>query len=402
MNAVAAVKPVVFNPLDPALIEDPYPIYAALRAAEPVHHSPLGIVVVTGRAQVEALLMHPALTSDVSRLDPSRFPFVAGQSPFFREIQPKMLLGLDGLDHKRLRRLLVKAFTPKSVARIADSIAALVDDLLPPSGGRFDFMESFARPLPAVVICELLGIPEADRPACVELSNQIAALFDLFPDPAKAAAGDAALREFAAYMTALVDHRRAHPEDALLDDFIAASEDDDSLTNEEVVINASLLFGAGHETTTNLLGNGMLALLRTPSQMALLAARPELAANAVSEMLRYDSAVQMVPRFTTEEVEIGGVVIEPEVPVALILGAANRDPAFYSEPDRFDIERENPRPLSFGKGAHFCIGAALARLEGELAFAAIARRAETIRIAEPPRHRRHANFRGLEALVLEG
>jgi cytochrome P450 len=253
------------------------------------------------------------------------------------------------------------------------------------------------------VICELLGIPAADRDKNREWTNVLAQTIDpMLANSTTIAAAEVTMTEWDAYIRELLDHKRKHPGDALLDAMLAAEVEGTRLTEDEIAANAVFLFLAGHETTTNLIGNGLLALLRHPEQVAKLRADPALLENAVEELLRFDSPVQFAPRVPLEPVEIDGVTLPAEVPVLVMLGSANRDPLRYQRPEELDITREDPKPLSFGGGPHYCVGAALARAEAKAAFGKLVSATREIGlVTEKPQWRPALTLRGLSELRVE-
>ena len=318
--------------------------------------------------------------------------------------------------HTRLRRLLSKAFTPRRIATLEDRIRAraerLLDDIGPggDTGGardevHFDLIETLAYPLPVAVIGELYGVGDDDH---ADLKRWSKAVVDYtgssVAHPHLARELDTALAEFRAYLRRLVGERRNRPRDDLLSDLVAAVDEGERLAEDELVATSINLLFAGHETTTNLIGNGTLSLLRHPDQLELLRQRPELIPGAVEELLRYDSPVQRVRRITTCDIVIGGREIPKGTPVTAFLGSANRDPAEWDRPDELDVTRPDVFPMSFGGGPHYCIGAALARLEGRIAFETLLGRFDELRLSESFQNRWHPNvaFRGLVELPLAG
>lgn len=390
----------------PAGRENPYPVYADLREAAAVIKTPFGGWLVTRYEPVDRILRSTAFRTprgfrDANdpagppRLDPD------GLLTLHRR---HWLLFQSGDAHTRLRKLIMKVFTPRAVRALAPRIEALVDELLTPAieRGSLEVISELAYPLPATVICELLGFPAEDR----DRNRQWAALTAMTVDlqsatNAQLAAAEDAMREWDAYIRALLAERRKHPANALLDDLLAVEEDGARLTEDEIAANATFLFLAGHETTTNLIGNGLLALLRHPDQLAKLYATPALVENALEELLRFDSPVQFAPRVPLEPIELEGVQLEREIPLALCLGSANRDPRRYDRPDELDITRADPKPLSFGGGPHYCVGAALARLEAKHAFTALFTGTRDLSLAsEKVSWRPTLGLRGLEALAV--
>jgi pimeloyl-[acyl-carrier protein] synthase len=300
---------------------------------------------------------------------------------------PRSMLFRDPPDHTRLRALVSKAFTPRMIETMREHIQEIVDRLLDrvQDAGRMDVIEDLAYPLPVTVICEMLGVPVDDHASIRGWSAEIARSLDAIGLPSDqdiVERGRTSRRALADYFRRLVPERRARPQNDLLSGLIAAEEQGDKLSQDEVIAMCLLLFIAGHETTVNLIGNGTLALLRHPDQMKKLRAEPSLIGNAVEELLRYDSPVQRTARITTTEVELAGQPLPKGAMVITALGAANRDPAQFADPDRLDVTRKDPRHISFGFGIHFCLGAPLARVEGQLALGTLLRRAPKLALAE--------------------
>lgn len=400
-TAVAPPIP-LFNPLDPAFIADPYPTYRALREAAPVFRSPLGFWFASRYHDVALVLRDRRFGKDFAESMGRRYGKQVLDEPAVANLARTMLV-LDPPDHTRLRGLVSKAFTARRVEEMRPRIAAIVDELIDrqiDSGG-MDLVHDFSHPLPVIVICDMLGIPPEDRQQFFDESRVNGRLLDPVPlsreEMDRANANSRALGE---YFDSLFERRRREPQDDLTTLLVQAEEAGDRLSAEELRANVGLLFAAGHETTANLIANGMLALHRQPDQWARLVADPSLAAGAADELLRFDSSVQISARVTTEKVELSGVEIEPGETVVVLLGAGNRDPDVFADPDRLDITRANVRPLSFGGGIHHCLGAQLARLEIELAFEALARRLPKLRLPEldTPQWRQRFTLRGLAAL----
>jgi cytochrome P450 len=312
-------------------------------------------------------------------------------------------------DHTRMRRLVSKAFTPRMIARLAPRIERLVDDLLdgalaaeraPAGRDGVDLIEALAYPLPVTIISELLGVPATDHERFQAWSHALARGLD--PDfllPADVRARQRTARaEFADYFRDLAAWRRDHPAEDLLSALVAVEEGGDGLTEQELIVTCTLLLVAGHETTVNLIGNGTLALLRNPDALARFRADPAIAPNAVEELLRYDSPVQLTVRLALADAEVGDQPISRGEVVLALIGAANRDPAAHPDPDRLDLAREPSRHLAFGQGIHFCLGAPLARLEGQLALRHLLARAPRLRLAAEPVWKENLVLRGLERL----
>ena len=317
---------------------------------------------------------------------------------------PHSMLFRDPPDHTRLRALVSKAFTPRMIETMRDHIQEIVDRLLDrvQDAGRMDVMEDLAYPLPVTVICEMLGVPVTDHASIRGWSADIARSLDAIGLPSDqeiVERGRTSRRALAGYFRRLVPERRARPQQDLLSGLIAAEEQGDKLSQDEVIAMCLLLFIAGHETTVNLIGNGTLALLRHPDQMRKLQADPALIGNAVEELLRYDSPVQRTARIASVDAEVGGQPMPKGTMVITALGAANRDPAQFSDPDVLDVTRKDPRHISFGFGIHFCLGAPLARVEGQLALGTLLRRMPKLALAEAnPEWRESSVLRGLKRL----
>jgi cytochrome P450 len=394
-----ATTEVLFNPFLPEFHADPYPFYRRLREQDPVHQTPMGFWVLTRYDDCVAALRDPRFGREEFQ---QMLSAVYGGEDSDR--LPRSMLFRDPPDHTRLRALVSKAFTPRTIEQMRDHIQEIVDRLLGRALGQggMDVIEDLAYPLPVTVICEMLGVPVGDHASIRGWSADIARSLDaigLPSDPAIVERGRVARRALADYFRALVPERRARPQADLLSGLLAAEEQGDTLTEPEVIAMCLLLFIAGHETTVNLIGNGTLALLRHPDQLARLQAEPGLVPNAIEELLRYDSPVQRTARITTADVEIGGHPIARGTMVVTALGAANRDPAQFADPDRLDVGRKDPRHISFGYGIHFCLGAPLARVEGQLALGTLLRRAPDLTLAEPsPEWRESSVLRGLKRL----
>ncbi len=401
----SASQAVMFNPFSPEFRADPYSQYARLREAGAVIKVPFGGWLVTRYEPVDRVLRSSAFRTPRGYReanDPAGPPRFAptGKLSLHRRL---WLLFQSGDSHARLRKLIMKVFTPRAVRTLAPSIEALVGELLAPAleRGTMEVIKDVAYPLPATVICELLGIPAADRDLNRKWAATVAVTIDPVCSDAQIAAAEVAMLEWDAYIRELLAARRRNPGEALLDAMLAVEEDDARLSEDEVAANATFLFLAGHETTTNLIGNGLYALLRHPDQLAKLRAEPALVENAIEELLRFDSPVQVAPRVALETIEIEGVTIERELPILAALACANHDPRRFERPDDLDITRADPKPLSFGGGAHYCVGAALARLESKYAFEQLVTRTRSIELAaDQVTWRPSFSLRGLVALPI--
>jgi cytochrome P450 len=396
-----------FDVHDPAFLADPYPIYRQMRDSAPVWKAPMHRWFLTRYQDIEQLLRDRRFGRGYDNPDALRRRFgpTAMDEPAVVELSHMMLMR-DPPDHTRLRTLVTKAFTARRVETLRAQIQALTDQLLDKvqSAGCMDLIRDLAFPIPVLVICELLGIPQKDRVNFVTRSGSGAALLNPTP-PTRAeldAANTGSLRS-AAYFEALFEQRRRAPRDDLITQMVQAEEAGDRLSSEELIANVTLLFGAGHETTVNLIGNGVLALLRHPDQWQMLRDDPSLVPNAIEEILRFESPVQAVSRIVTEPVEFDGKAVAVDDFVVSLVGAANRDPAVFNQPDRFDIARKDLRPLSFGGGIHFCLGAQLARIEAAIVFDTLVRRLPSLRLSEPvePKWRPSFTLRGLQELPVE-
>jgi cytochrome P450 len=395
--------PLEFNPLDPAFIADPYPFYRRLRETAPVFKTPMGFWLITRYDDIAFVLRDKRFGKDFIGAMERRYGGSEGmKEPAIASLSRTMLVQ-DPPDHTRLRGLVTKAFTARRVADMRPRIKALVDEQLDRviDKGEMDVMRDLAHRLPVIVICDMLGVPEHHRAPFLASSNVNGRILE--PVPMTRAELDQAnlnTQMAGVYFNQLCDLRRREPQDDLTTELVRAEDAGDKLTAEELQANIGLLFGAGHETTTNLIGNGLLALHRQPDQWERLKADPSLIPNAVEELLRYDSSVQLSARVTMAEVEVGGVVLPAQESIVTLLGAANRDPAHYEDPDRLDVGRQNIRPLSFGGGIHHCLGAQLARLEAELVFTALVERLPGLELPEKdtPAWRRSFTLRGLTRL----
>jgi pimeloyl-[acyl-carrier protein] synthase len=391
---------VLFNPFAPEFHDDPYPFYRRLREREPIHQMAMGAWVLTRYDDVVAALKDPRL---------GRAGFDALLSAVYgagnEDISmPPSMLFRDPPDHTRLRSLVNRAFTPRVVEGLRPRIVAIVDGLLDrvQDRGRMDVIADLAYPLPVTVISEMLGVPPSDHEAIKQWSADIARGLDAIGmpvDPEVIARASRGRRELGEYFRRLIPERRRQPREDLLTLLIAAEEQGDRLTEGELLSTCVLLYVAGHETTVNLIGNGLLALLRHPAELARLRAHPELSAGAVEELLRYDAPVQRTGRTAHEDIELGGHHIAKGSLVVPVIGAANRDAAHFPDPDRLDLGRRDNRHVAFGFGIHFCLGAPLARLEGQIALGRLLARfghltAETDR----PTWRQSSTLRGLAAL----
>jgi cytochrome P450 len=375
-----------YNPLDPAFQADPYPTYHALRAAAPVFWLELGLPELPGIWVLSRYADAAAVLRD-ERFSAAKPEFLtrAGGGALDRLIRRNLLV-LDPPDHTRLRTLVTKAFTPRVVERLRPRIEAIVGELLAArlETGTIELIADLAAPLPVIVIAELLGIPLEDRAQFKRWSDDLAVIVDGTIALAGIGQAEVSAGEFHDYLDRIFRERLERPGEDLVSGLVQAQEHGERLTRDELFAICTLLLVAGHETTTNLIGNGVLALLRHPDELARLRTDPALVRTAVEECLRYDSPVQLTSRTALEDVEIEGTTIRRGQEVDTLLGAANRDPAQFPHPDRFDLGRGEVRHLSFGHGVHFCLGAALARLEGQIALGAIVDRLPGLQLTGHP------------------
>jgi len=378
---------------------DPYPLYAALHELGEVIDTGTNQALVVGYDAINLVLRDPGYrVSDEANFD-QNFPDWKANPVFVQGAD--WILNLNAPRHFRIRSLMARAFTPRRIAGLEPAIAKMTDDLLDGIGDRgadgsvIEFMRDFAHLLPVTVICELIGIPDSDRQEFRSVARDLAAVFEL-DDIETLPSINAAATELLGYFADLAAKRRAEPRDDLLSDLLALS-DNGRLTDAELLHNLTFLLVAGFETTTNLLGNGLRIVLTDPC--ANVAARSAPPSAFVDEVLRYDSPVQLTSRIGYDT-KLGGVPITPESSVVTLLGAGNRDPRRFTNPDRFNPSRTDAGPLSFGGGAHYCIGAALARLEGAVAFPRLFERFPKIAAADEPTRRDTLVLRGFDALPI--
>ena len=357
--------------------------------------------VAASHGAVQTVLREPGWTSDHRRATGFAahqaglgLPEVAG------ELFSKVLLFMDAPDHTRLRGLISKAFTPRSVERLRPRMGELTEELLAPlrAEGRFDVIDDVAFPLPVTVICELLGIPAEDRALFRQQTGDLAVILDWDVTPQQLGTAAGAALTFAAYLVPLFEERRKAPREDLISALVAAEEAGDRLDATELLTTVILLLTAGHETTMNLIGNGILALLRHPDQLELLRARPDLLPAAVEELLRYDSPVRLTARTALADATVAGETVRAGEQVIALLDAANHDPVVFASPDALDVTRDAHRHLAFGAGAHFCLGAALARAEAQVALAALLALPDLELAVDEPEWRPLVALHGLRSL----
>ncbi|CAL9492172.1 cytochrome P450 [Streptomyces sp. enrichment culture] len=405
---MAARTDLAFDPWDPAFLADPYPAYAELRERGRVHFfEPTNQWLVPHHADVSALLRDRRLgRTYLHRFSHEEFGRTAPPPEHepFHTLNDHGMLDLEPPDHTRIRRLVSKAFTPRTVERLGPYVRGLAEDLvsaLAEAGGG-DLLKDVAEPLPVAVIAEMLGIPESDRAPLRPWSADICGMYELNPPQEAAAKAVRASAEFSDYLRELIAERRKNPGDDLISGLIAAhDEDDDRLTEQEMISTCVLLLNAGHEATVNSTVNGWWALFRHPDQLAALRADHSLVPSAVEELMRYDTPLQLFERWVLDEIEIDGRVIPRGAEIAMLFGSANHDPAVFTDPSRLDLTRADNPHISFSAGIHYCIGAPLARIELAASMTALLEKAPTLRLAEEPRRKPNFVIRGLEGLAVE-
>ncbi len=421
---------VEFDYFSPDFRADPYAAYARLREQAPVcwgmgfEPGMPGVWHIARYADIQRILKDPRFTHQHAReasggvadLSPQPPPLkgrrsqsnsaVSDEAQLFRELSGLSLLFIDPPAHTRLRALVSKAFTPRMVESVRPRAQALADELLDTAAtaGTLDVIGGYAMPLTLTVISEMLGVPVASREEMREWAGVLAQAIDCKRDTAIYGPATAVTMQLVALFQGVLEERRAEPRNDLISELLQAHEQGDRLSEQELIVTATTLLLAGHETTVNLIGNGMLALLRRPDQLALLREHPELMASAVEEFLRYEAPSQMASRVAPKEMEIGGQIVGRGEILNLLLGSGNHDPEAFSDPDRLDITRVNNRHLAFGMGMHYCLGAPLARLEGQVAIETLLCRFPTLRLsddlAQAPEWRETISFRGLRSLWL--
>lgn len=399
-GALAESQELLLRLLDPGNRADPYPLYGEIRDRGPLLLPDINLVVFSGYDDCFDVLRHPDSASDRLKSTVAQQAIANGEPA--RPFGPPGFLFLDPPDHTRLRKLAQKAFAPKVVKAMETEIAVLVDALLDKvaAAGEFDVITDLAYPLPVAVICRLLGVPLEDEPEFSHASALLARSLDPFitftgevpDDMDERLQAGLWLRQ---YLRDLIARRRADPGEDLMSRLIAAEEDGDQLTEDEIVATCNLLLIAGHETTVNLIANAILAMLREPRHWASLASDPTHASAVIEETLRYDPPVQLVGRIAAEDLDINGTTVPKGDTAMLLLAAAQRDPSAFVDPDVFDPHRASIKHLAFGHGAHFCLGAPLARLEAQLALTMVTARFPDAELAGPAEYKPNLTLRGL-------
>ncbi|QZT62553.1 cytochrome P450 [Mycolicibacterium austroafricanum] len=408
MTTAAEPQSLLLQMLAPEVRADPYPLYARILAHGPMQLPANNLTVFSSYADCDEVLRHPDASSDRLKSTVAQRAIADGAEA--RPFGPPGFLFLDPPDHTRLRRLVSKAFVPKVVKALEPDIVTMVDGLLREAAagatsGPFEAIGGLAYPLPVAVICRLLGVPLEDEPQFSAASALLAQSLDPFIS-VTGSAGDGfeermqAGRWLRGYLRELIARRRRDPGEDLMSGLIHVEESGDQLTEDEIVATCNLLLVAGHETTVNLIANAVLALLRNDGQWAALAADPGRAATVIEETLRHDPPVQLVGRIAGQDMTIGGMTVPKGDNILLLTAAAHRDPDHVERPDEFDPDRPVIRHLGFGKGAHFCLGAPLARLEATVALTALASRFPDAALAAEPVYKPNVTLRGMSELSI--
>ena len=399
----AELQALLLQLLDPVNRADPYPLYAKFRERGPIQLPALNVTVFSTSRDCDEVLRHPSSSSN--RWNSTIVQRQLASGAWSKPAVPPGFLFLDPPDHTRLRKLVSKAFAPKVVNALQPDITAMVDGLLDQIAerGHFDVIGDLAYPLPVAVICRLLGVPLEDEPMFSQASGLLAQALDPFVAITGAPSGKfkermQAVQWLRGYFHELIERRRSDPGDDLLSGLIAVEESGDQLTEEEIVSTCNLVLIAGHETTVNLIANAILAMLRHPEQWAALGADAGRASAVVEETLRYDPPVQLAGRNALEDMVIGDTTMIKGDTMMVLLAAAQRDPAEYDRPEAFDPDRGTVRHLGFGRGAHYCLGAPLARLEASVALSAVTARFPGARLDSEPQYKTNVTLRGMSAL----
>jgi cytochrome P450 len=387
--------------LEPEVLANPYPLYHRLRSEDPVHWDRFLHTWVVTRYPDVMNVLHSFSADRTPTPEQLTAMGLSGLNPIAK-VMVKQMLFMDAPAHTRLRGLASAAFTPRRVEVLREHIQEIADDLLDrvQTRGRMDIIADFAAPMPAIVTAEMLGVPTEDHAHLKKWSADFAEMLGNFQhNPDRIPRVLESTNNLTTYFEAAIDKARQHPREGLIHSFMTAEIDGDRLTDEEIVANCIVIMVGGQETTTNLIGNGLLTLMRNPEQLAQLRDDPSLIPSAVEELLRYESPSQHTGRIAREDVQIGDKQIRKGQAVMAIMAAANRDPERFPDPDRLILDRSDNKHLAFGWSSHFCFGAPLARMEGQIAFETILRRLPNLEVAPGPlTWRNNSGLRGLTAL----
>jgi cytochrome P450 len=398
-QASAAARAFDLKRLPPDFIDDPFPYYRALREHDPVHRMPNGAYLITRWRDCDAIYRDAQVFSSDKKIE---FRPKYGDAPLFEHHTTSLVFNDPPL-HTHVRRAIQMALSNRVIAEMEQGLIALVDRLLDAMAakGRADLIEDFAAAIPVEIIGNLLGVPHADRAPLRGWSLAILGALEPVLTAEQTALGNTSVRDFAAYLKGLVDARRAHPGDPekdLLTRLIRGEHEGRKLSEAELLQNCIFILNAGHETTTNLIGNALEIFIRFPGERRRLIENPELMKSAVEEVLRFESSNQLGNRIVTQDTVLGGVAMPKGTLVTIGIGAANRDPEPFPDPDRFDVARNPTRHLAFGSGIHMCAGMSLARLEGRIAIERFLKRFPDYAPDGAPARSRRARFRGFTAL----
>lgn len=401
--AVARPEPELslYHLLEPGVLADPYPLYRRLQAEDPVHWDPYLHAWVVSRYDDAVKVLQRFSAARTPTAEQLTALGLSELSPI-AQVLVRLMLFMDPPAHTRIRALAAAAFTPARADALRAHIQEIMNDLIEEVAprGHMDVIGDLADRLPATVTAELMGVPLADRDQLKTWSKDFSEMLGNFQhNPGRGALMLKTVQELTGYFGAQVREQEHQPRDGVIRTLMTAEIDGDRLSEEEVIANSIITMTGGQETTTNLIGNGLLSLLRHPDQLARLQAEPSLLPSAIEELLRYESPIQYTTRLAPDDVELGGKLIRKRQAVVALMGAANRDPEQFPDPDRLDITRRDNRHLAFAWGAHYCFGAPLARVEAQVAFATILRRLPNLALEPAPlAWRRNMAFRGLEAL----
>lgn len=392
-------KELLFDPRDRAFLTSPFSTYKRMLEESPRYKSPYGGWILSRHRDCQIVLEHPAASHDPTNAETRAFT----PTKRYRAQGQRSFLSMDPPDHTRLRGLVSKAFTPRMIDRLRPLMQQIVDEAIDRySGpGEMEIIDDLAYPLPIRIICEMLGVPSEDEQDFKNWSRLLTRGLDpeVSVPPEEMERRMQAGIELTTYLRDLIEERRKNPKEDLISELIAVEEQGDKLSRDELMATLRLLLIAGHETTVNLIGNGVLQLLRHRSEFERLGRDPSLAKTAVEEVLRFDPPVLFTGRTAMEDIELDGITIRKGEHATVLIGAANRDPEVFDEPERFDIGRRRNPHLAFGLGIHFCLGAPLARVEGQIALTTLANRLPKMKLqTDAPEYREHVVLRGLRAL----